>query len=228
MLDSRLRAGERTGAPRAYAHGVAEGITWYDVLGVPTGASADTLRQAYADRKRQLRAELLNGAPSPVLSAATRASQSIDAAWLVLSEPGRRRRYDEEIGLHLERGLRGSAEFGGSASPAISGGDPYYLLRGPLRLGAALAGAATALAGWLSPGPAPPPRRRTVPDVRGLFYQPCRDVIIRTGLRLAVVRLTPDPMPVEGLVTGQSPAAGSDVKTGSTVTVRVWHPPRRR
>lgn len=198
-------------------------ITWYDVLGVPAGASGDTLRQAYEDRKRQLRAELLNGAPSPVLSAAAKASQSIEAAWLALSDPGRRREYDEEIGLHPEHGLRGSADFGGSA---MSGAGPSYLLPG--RVGAMLAGAAMALADWLRPGPPPPPRRRTVPDVRGLFYQPCRDVVTMAGLRLAVVRLTADPMPVEGLVVGQSPAAGSNVKTGSTVTVRVWHPPRRR
>jgi curved DNA-binding protein CbpA len=205
---------------------VAEGITWYDVLGVPAGASADTLKQAYEDRKHQLRAELLNGAPSPVLSAATRASQSIEAAWLVLSDPGRRRLYDEEIGLHPERGLRGSADFGGSAAPAMSGADPFYLLFG--RISAMLASAAMALAEWLGPRPTPPPRQRTVPDVRGLFYQPCRDVVTTAGLRLAVVRLTPDPMPVEGLVVSQSLAAGSHVKTGTTLTVRVWHPPRHR
>jgi curved DNA-binding protein CbpA len=205
---------------------MADGITWYDVLGVPTGASGDTLRQAYEGRKQQLRAELLNGAPSPVLSAAARASQSIEAAWLVLSDPGRRREYDEEIGLHQERGLRGSADFGGSAGSAIYGADAFYLLRG--RLGALLGGAAMAVSDWLRPRPAPRPRRRTVPDVRGLFYQPCRDVVTMAGLRLAVVRLTQDPMPVEGLVVSQSLAAGSHVKAGTTLTVRVWHPPRRR
>ncbi len=201
-------------------------ITWYDVLGVPAGASADTLRQAYEGRKGQLRAELLNGAPSPVLSAAARASQSIEAAWLVLSDPGRRREYDEEIGLHQERGLRGSADFGGSASSAMAGADAFYLLRG--RFAAMLGGAAMALSDWLRPRPAPSPRRRTVPDVRGLFYQPCRDVVTMAGLRLAVVRLTQDPMPVEGLVVSQSLAAGSHVKAGTTLTVRVWHPPRHR
>jgi curved DNA-binding protein CbpA len=203
-------------------------ITWYDVLGVPAGASADTLSRAYEDRKGQLRAELLSGAPSPVLSAANRASQLVEAAWLVLSDSGQRRRYDEETGLHPERGLRGSADFGGSAGPAPSGADPYYLLRGPFGLGARLAGAAMALADWLGPGPAPPARHRTVPDVRGLFYQPCREVITMAGLRLEVVRLTPDPAPAEGLVTGQTPAAGEHVRSGATVTVRLWHPPRRR
>jgi curved DNA-binding protein CbpA len=201
-------------------------ITWYDVLGVPAGASDDTLRQAYENRKGQLRAELLTGAPSPVLSAANRASQSVEAAWLVLSDPGQRRAYDEEIGLHRDRGLRGSADFGGAAGS--SGADPFLLLRGPFGLGARLAGAAMALGDWLGPGPAPPPRRRTVPDVRGLFYQPCRAVVTMAGLRLAVVRLTSDPAPVEGLVTGQSPDAGTQVKSGATVTVRVWHPSRRR
>lgn len=200
-------------------------ITWYDVLGVPAGASDDTLRQAYGSRKHQLRAELLNGAPSPVLAAATRASQSVEAAWLVLSDPARRREYDAEIGLHRERGLRGSAGFGGSA--AASGVDPFHLLRGPLGVGARLAGAAMALADWLGPGPAAPPRRRTVPDVRGLFYQPCREAVTMAGLRLAVVRLTRDPAPVEGLVTGQSPDGGSPVRVGATVTVRLWHPSRR-
>jgi curved DNA-binding protein CbpA len=204
---------------------VADGITWYDVLGVPTGASGDTLRQAYESRKQQLRAEL-NGAPSPVLSAAARASQSIEAAWLVLSDPGRRREYDEETGLHQERGLRGSADFGGSAASVMYGADAFFLLRG--RFGAMLSGAAMALSDWLRPRPAPPPRRRTVPDVRGLFYQPCRDVVTMAGLRLAVVRLTQDPMPVEGLVVSQSLAAGSHVKAGTTLTVRVWHPPRHR
>ena len=64
--------------------------------------------------------------------------------------------------------------------------------------------------------------------MRGLFYQPCRDVVTMAGLRLAVVRLTPDPMPVEGLVASQSLAAGSHVKAATTLTVQVWHPPRRR
>ena len=205
---------------------MADEITWYDVLGVPAGASADTLRQAYEDRKRQLRAELLNGAPSAVLSAAARASQLIDAAWLVLSDPGRRRGYDEEIGLHQERGLRGSADFGGSAAPGMPGADSLYLLRG--RFGAMLGGAAMALSDCLRPRPAPRPRWRTVPDVRGLFYQPCRAVVTMAGLRLAVVRLTPDPTPVEGLVVSQSLAAGSHVKAGTTLSVQVWHPPRRR
>lgn len=74
--------------------------------------------------------------------------------------------------------------------------------------------------------PARPRRRLTVPDVRGLFYRPSQAVAATAGLRLAVVRLTPDPLPVEGLVVGQSPDPGATVRYRSTLTVEVWHPPR--
>jgi beta-lactam-binding protein with PASTA domain len=38
------------------------------------------------------------------------------------------------------------------------------------------------------------------------------------------IRLTLHPMPVEGLVVGQTPAAGDRVHRESTLTVRLWHP----
>ena len=72
----------------------------------------------------------------------------------------------------------------------------------------------------------PPRRRLIVPDVRGLFYRPSQEVAATAGLRLAVVRLTPDPLPVEGLVVGQSPDPGQTVRYQSTLTVQVWHPAR--
>jgi beta-lactam-binding protein with PASTA domain len=83
-----------------------------------------------------------------------------------------------------------------------------------------------ALLAWLGPGPASHARRVTVPDVRGLFYRPCQQVVTMAGFRLAVVRLTADPAPVEGLVTGQSPAPGAVVRRHSVLTVQVWHPAR--
>lgn len=70
----------------------------------------------------------------------------------------------------------------------VSGPDPFFLLRGPRALGARL-GAATALADWLWPRPAPPRRREG-----GSFLT----------------------------------YAGSHVRAGSTVTVRLRHPPRHR
>jgi hypothetical protein len=74
--------------------------------------------------------------------------------------------------------------------------------------------------------PIPPRRRLIVPDVRGLFYRPSQAVAATAGLRLAVVRLTPNPLPVEGLVVGQYPDPGETVRCQSTLTVQVWHPAR--
>ena len=76
--------------------------------------------------------------------------------------------------------------------------------------------------------PNPPRRRVIVPDVRGLFYRPAQAVAALAGLRLSVVRLTPDPLPVEGLVVGQSPDPGHPVRYQSRLTVQVWHPARDR
>jgi curved DNA-binding protein CbpA len=74
--------------------------------------------------------------------------------------------------------------------------------------------------------PVPPRGRLIVPDVRGLFYRPSQAVAALAGLRLAVVRLTSNPLPVEGLVVGQSPDPGATVRHRSTLTVQVWHPER--
>jgi hypothetical protein len=169
---------------------VNEPITWYDVLGVSGGASAVTLRRAHDERRLQLRSYFLPpsampssgrpgpqlaGAPPVVVSAAARATEAVEAAWLVLGDTEQRNRYDAQLG----------------------------------RLG-------------------PRGRRLTVPDVRGLFYRPCQEVVVMAGLRPAVIRLTQDPLPVEGLVVGQSPDPGATVRYQSTLTVQVWHPSRSR
>jgi PASTA domain len=65
-----------------------------------------------------------------------------------------------------------------------------------------------------------------VPDVRGLFTGPCLRFIGDRGLHVEVVRLTQNPMPVEGLVVDQSPLPDRRVRRSSTMTVQVWHPPR--
>jgi hypothetical protein len=202
---------------------VAEFITWYDILGVTAGAAADTISYAYAQRIAQLRPDLVAGAPSPVVAAATRAREAVQVAWFVLSDPGRRNRYDEEIGLHRKR-ARGFAR-----GPQEYGQDPYDALRAAVGLVDGDARYAFgALAGWMAPLPAPPRRRLIIPDVRGLFYRACQAVVTMAGLRLEFVRLTPDPAPVEGLVVGQSPAPGTQARYQGTLTVQVWHPPRGR
>ena len=68
----------------------------------------------------------------------------------------------------------------------------------------------------------------TVPDVRGLFYKECMLVIGRRGLRINVVRLTEHPMPVDGLMVGQSPDPQAQVERNSHLIVQVWHPPQAR
>jgi PASTA domain len=67
-------------------------------------------------------------------------------------------------------------------------------------------------------------KRVVVPDVTGLFYGACLEVAGRLGLHVAPVLLTPHPMPVDGLVVGQTPAPGERAHRESTVTVQVWHP----
>ena len=204
---------------------VTEGITLYDVLGVTAGASADTLRYAHDKRLRQLRPGLEAGAPALVAAAMARAREAAQAAWLVLGDPELRHRYDTRLGLYRDRGLRGSPGFAEGA--ARSGADPYDLMRAADGLlDADLWHSLTALAAWMAPLPAPPRRRITVPDLRGLFYRPCQAVATMAGFRLASVQLTPDPMAVEGLVVKQSPPPGTVVRRQSALTVQVWHPPR--
>ena len=198
---------------------MAAQLTWYDILGILPGASADDVRRAAAARADTLRFELISGAPTKVLSATDRARKVIEAARQILADPERRRRYDEEIGLR--------PAVGGLDRPADrpSGADPGVTVRGggyP-----APADVLGVLADWLAPHPEPP-RRVTVPDVRGLFVGPCRRLLAGLGLRIEVVALTQDPMPVEGLVVDQSPAPRATARRASTVTVRVWHPRQRQ
>jgi hypothetical protein len=204
---------------------MTQNITLYDVLGVSPGASADTLRQARDERMRQLRPGLEAGAPSPVVAAAARAREAVEVAGLVLADPEARLRYDRQIGLHRDRGLRSSDGFAEGGSRG--GGDPYDLMRaGTSYLDGALLESFAAFLAWMAPGPVPPARRVTVPDLRGLFYRSCLAVATTAGFRFAAVRLTADPMPVEGLVTGQAPAPGAVVRRHSLLTVQVWHPAR--
>ena len=70
-----------------------------------------------------------------------------------------------------------------------------------------------------------PHARVVVPDVTGLFYRVCMEVAGRLGLHLVPIRLTPHPMPVDGLVVGQTPVPGERVRRDRTLTVQVWHPP---
>ena len=181
-------------------------ISWYDVLGVLPDASADDIRQAWQVRNAALRPEVLAGAPPEVLSAADRARHMVEEASRVLTDPVARESYDVKIGF---------------ARPGEGLAPPWRGPSGPdVGLGE----------GWseadeeaLEPY-ADPPSRVVAPDVSGLFYGACMEVAGRVGLHTAPIRLTSHPMPVEGLVVGQTPGPGERVHRGSTLTVQLWHP----
>jgi hypothetical protein len=198
------------------------GFSWYDVLGVLPGASAGKIRRSYDAKVSLLRQEIISGAPSNVVRAASRAQGILDAAWRVLGEPGSRTQYDEAAGF------RRSGE--GLARPLDVPSDPGL---GPSDVTVAGgAGALDALGGlvaltdWLAPHPRPR-GRIPVPDVRGLFYAVCLEVTGRLGLQVRAVRLTEHPMPVDGLVVDQSPLPPATLRRARPLTVQVWHPPIR-
>ena len=183
-------------------------VTWYDVLGVLPDAAPDDVREAWQQRKAALSGAVLAGAPPNVLSAADRAQQTVDEAWRVLGDPAARESYDEDIGF-LRPGEGLPLPSPGPPQPDVSLGEGW----------------STADEEALEPYPGQA-SWVVVPDVRGLFYQACTDVTGRIGLRVAPVRLTAHPMPVEGLVVGQEPAPGKRVHRNAALTVQLWHPPQ--
>jgi curved DNA-binding protein CbpA len=205
---------------------MADRVTWYDILGIWPGASSETVRRAYEDKVGQLDDGRLAGAPPDVIEAAVRGRKALDAAWLILGDPAERAWYDERISA----GDKGADRAGREPVPMRPGLDPADAAGATGALGSGgLREALGALAYWLAPIPRKSrrqPRDVSVPDVRGLFSGPCQDALARAGFRISTVRLTENPMPVEGLVVDQSPAPGEKVPRFSTLTIQVWHPPR--
>jgi curved DNA-binding protein CbpA len=184
------------------------------------GASAEQVQRQFDAKAGLLRPELLSGAPSPVVVAASRAREILDAARRVLADPASRARYDEAAGIRrgggsLARREGFPSESGLDWDPGFVAGDAADLLGGVL-----------ALSDWLAPHRRPP-RRVAVPDVRGLFFSVCLEITGKLGLRVTTIRLTERPMPVDGLVVGQSPGPAEQARRDSALTVRVWHPPAR-
>ena|SRR5579863_7081429 len=181
-------------------------VTWYDVLGVLPGAATDDIRQAWQARTTALAPATLAGAPPDVLPAADKARQAVAEAWRILADPAARESYDEHIGI-VRPGEGLAPPWRGPSGPDVGLGERWSTAD------------EEALEQFSDP-----PSRVVVPIVSGLFYGACMDVAGRVGLHVAPVRLTSHPMPVEGLVVGQTPAPGERVHRDSTLTVRVWHP----
>jgi curved DNA-binding protein CbpA len=72
--------------------------THYEVLGVARAASAAELRRAYLERARLLHPDRHIDAGPAGRAEAERAMQEVTEAWRILGDPGRRRRYDRELG----------------------------------------------------------------------------------------------------------------------------------
>jgi hypothetical protein len=174
-------------------------VTWYDVLGVLPDAGPYEIRDAWNARNALLQPGPLAAAPSDVQTAADRARQTVEEAWRVLADPAARESYDEQIGVvRLGGGLRPPG-----AGPSWSDDDPGEEMPEPY---------------------SDRPSHVVVPDVAGLFYGACMDVAGRVGLHVNPIRLTARPMPVDGLVVGQTPAPGKRAHRDSMLTVQVWHP----
>ena len=128
----------------------------------------------------------------------------------------------------MQAGLRagGGGLAGPGDSPTELGSGPSDFDFIPGAAGAEVLGALMALTDWLAPHPSPP-RRLAVPDVRGLFYSVCLEAVGQLDLRITEVRLTPHPMPVDGLVVDQSPRPPAKIRREGELTIHVWHPPAR-
>ena len=198
---------------------MATGITWYEVLGVLPTASAAEVKDAYDAKAALLAPRMLAGAPSIVVNAASRAQQILDAAWWALGDATRRLAYDDAIDImHAGEGLDRRDSDPSEPGWGTSEFDVVYGAGG-----AALMGGLMALGDFLGPHAAEP-HHFTVPDIRGLFFRECTLIVGRMGFHLSVVRLTEHPMPVEGLVVGQSPAPAGKAHRDSPLTIQVWHP----
>lgn len=84
-------------------------MTHYDVLGVAGDAPAEVVKRAYYERARMYHPDA-HAASSPAVRAeAERTMQSLNAAWSVLREPARRRRYDRTLARAAEQAAEAAA-----------------------------------------------------------------------------------------------------------------------
>ena len=200
-------------------------LSYYEILGVAAGAPADDVERSYQAKAAVLAPGMISGAPSKVVAVADRALAALALARQTLTDPARRERYDIQIGIRKPgSGLTRPVS---PPSEGLWGWDPsWHGLGGGADPETAATEALGAIADWLAPRPGRP-RNVAVPDARGLFAGPARLLITRSDLRVQVIQLTKEPMPVEGLVVDQSPRSDTNARRASTVTLQVWHPSRQ-
>lgn len=190
-------------------------LTYYDVLGLVSGAPASEVLESYEEKAAVLAPELISGAPSGVVAIADRARAALEVARHTLTDPDARLAYDIEIGIvRPGSGLRDPALARYPGEVAARGWGPDMV-----------EAAAGMVADWLSLHPHRFSVR--VPDARGLFISAARRMMELADLRTGFTQLTANPMPVEGLVISQTPEPGARVQHDDRITVHVWHPARR-
>jgi hypothetical protein len=74
-------------------------VNHYEVLGVPVDATAAEVRAAFVAQARRHHPDFFAGAPAAARADAEQRMRAINEAWVVLSDAGRRARYDRELGL---------------------------------------------------------------------------------------------------------------------------------
>lgn len=80
-------------------------MTHYEVLGVPRGATPEEVRRAYLRLARVHHPDHHVADARAEQVAAERRMREVNAAWQVLSDPERRRRYDEQLDLAPRRAV---------------------------------------------------------------------------------------------------------------------------
>jgi hypothetical protein len=196
-------------------------LTYYDILGVLPGASAEDVQREYDAKMAVLAPGMIAGAPSKVVAIVDRARAALELARRTLTDPVGHRLYDVDSGvLRVGGGLS-------RPQPVPATGDWTWDGNGTGTDLDALPEFLGMIADWLALRPAKA-RRVTMPDVRGLFVSPARRLMALSGLHPELVQLTQYPVPVEGLVIDQSIPAGEQIRRSSTVTLQVWHPSRPR
>lgn len=89
----------------------------YEELGVPPTATTAEIRAAYVALARRHHPDRMNGSPAPEQARAAARMAAINAAWTVLSDPGRRAAYDARHDLSSSRSSAHVRDPGGAFRP---------------------------------------------------------------------------------------------------------------